>query len=55
MEDDVVAIGAARVWPHGAQSEVKALAVGIPLDGDRAAFGGTVAQNHLTVVIQPHL
>lgn len=50
-----MAIGAAGVWPHGAQSEVEAVAVGVPLDGDRAAFGGAVAQHQLTVVIQPHL
>lgn len=55
VEDDVVAVGAAGVGPHGAQSQVEALAAGVPLDGDGAAFGGAVAQHQLTVVVQPHL
>lgn len=55
VEDDVVAVGAARVGPHGAQGEVEALRVGVPLDGDGAAFGGAVAQHQLAVVIQPDL
>lgn len=55
MEDDIVAVGAARVRPHGAQGEVEALAVGVPLDGDGAALGGAVTQHQLTVVVQPHL
>ncbi len=55
MEDDIMAVGAARVRPHSAQGEVETLAAGVPLDGDRTAFGGAVAQYQLTVVIKPHL
>lgn len=55
MEDDIVAVGAARVGSHSSQGEVEAVAAGVPLDGDRAALGGAVAQHQLTVVIQPHL
>lgn len=55
MEDDIVAVGAAGVGPHGAQGEVETLAVGVPLDGDGAALGGAVTQHQLTVVVQPHL
>lgn len=55
VKDDIVAVGAARVGPHGAQGQMEPLAAGVPLDGDRAAFGGTVAQHQFTVVIQPHL
>lgn len=45
MEDDIVAVGAARVGSHSAQGKVETLAAGVPLDGDRAALGGAVAQN----------
>lgn len=55
MEDDVVAVGAARVRPHGAQGKMETLAAGVPLDGDRAALGCAIAQHQLTVIIQPHL
>lgn len=55
MEDDIVAVGAARVGAHSAKGEVETLAVGVPLDRHRAALGGTVAQHQLTVVVQPHL
>lgn len=55
MEDDIMAVGAARVRPHSSQGEVETLSAGVPLDGDRAALGGAVAQHQLTVVIQPHL
>lgn len=55
MEDDIVAVGAARVGPHSAQGEVETLAVGVPLDGDGAALCGAVTQHQLTVVVQPHL
>lgn len=51
MEDDIVAVGTARVWAHCAQGKVETLAAGVPLDGDRTAFGGTVAQHQLTVVV----
>lgn len=50
-----MAVGAARVRPYSAQCKVEALAAGVPLDGDRAALGGAIAQYQLTVVIQPHL
>lgn len=50
-----MAVGAARVRPHSSQGEVETLSAGVPLDGDRAALGGAVAQHQLTVVIQPHL
>lgn len=50
-----MAVGAARVRPHSAQGKVETVAVGVPLDGDRTALGGAVAQHQLTVVIQPHL
>ena len=50
-----MAVGAARVGPHGAEGQVEALTAGVPLDGDGAAFGGAVAQHQLTVIIQPHL
>lgn len=55
MEDDVVAVGTARVRSHGAEGEMEALAVGVPLNGDGAALGGAVAQYKLTVIIQPDL
>lgn len=55
MEDDVVAVGASGVGPHGAQGQVETLGVGVPLDGDGAALGGAIAQHQLTVVVQPHL
>lgn len=50
-----MAVGAAGVGTHSAQGEVETLAAGVPLDGDRAAFGGAVTQHQLTVVVQPHL
>ena len=50
-----MAVGAARVRPHSAQGKVKALAAGVPLDGDGAALGGAVAQHQLAVVVEPHL
>lgn len=40
-----MAVGAARVGPHGAKGKVETLAVGVPLDGDGTAFGGAVAQH----------
>lgn len=49
-----MAVRAARVGPHSAQGKVETLAAGVPLDGDRAALGGAIAQHQLTVVIQPH-
>lgn len=55
VEDDVVAVGAARVGPHGAQCEVETLAGRVPLDGDGAALGAAVAQHQLAVVVEPHL
>jgi len=50
-----MAVGAARVGPHGSQGKVETLAAGVPLDGDRASFGGAVAYHQFTVIIQPHL
>lgn len=55
MKDDVVAVGAARVRPHGAQGKMETLGARVPLDGDRAALSCAIAQHQLTVIIQPHL
>lgn len=55
MEDDIMAVGAAGVGSHSSQGKVETLSAGVPLDGDRAALGGAIAQHQLTVVIQPHL
>lgn len=54
VKDDVVAVWAAWVGPHSAKGQVKALTVGIPLNGDGAAFCGTVAQNQFAKVVQPN-
>lgn len=51
VEDDVVAVGAAGVWSHRAQGQVETLAARVPLDGDRTAFGGAVAQHQLAVIV----
>lgn len=45
MEDDIVAVGAARVGSYSAQGKVKTMAVGVPLNGDRTTLGGTIAQH----------
>lgn len=51
VEDDIVAVGTARVWSHCAQGKVETLAARVPLDGDRTAFGGTIAQHQFTVIV----
>lgn len=50
-----MAVGAARIRSHSTQGKVETLTDGVPLDCDRAALGGAVAQHQLTVIIQPHL
>lgn len=55
VQNYVVTIGATRVGPHSPQGEVEPLAAGVPLDGDRAALCGPVAQYQFAVIVQSHL